>query len=643
MRIRTHILSWIFLSTVVPLTAVAFAAIYFIEREYYQRAHEEISTSLNNIAADLQRHLELQRQLASGVATSAAVQDYLDALQVTQFERVDSRYHIQWGRVNHYFEGFQTIVQGAYRMRILDTHGNTLVKVSDQRRSPPLFANFSSMYYVEPELDDRQFHKTLTHIVANEVSNLLLPRHQRDSDAAQVLALYDYVVPLRVKKKLIGAFSLTLFGEDLDRVMNYLPRLYNAKLFIVENNPDHPSRHGMILYDDERAVQFSQPREAPMRAQTVYGEDNFAQLITGPYGVFIDQQHEQNIFHVELFPYPNQLLSWEIGARVPTRQLEQPFVKARRIVLIVGGLAVLIGLFVAPFGAQRIAQPLHALSQHLLAFARGEHTQRAKTDSHVNEVRDLELAFNSMADSLDTAAAERDKAQQQMLQNAKLASIGQLAAGIGHELNNPLNNILSYAKLIERGLPDEAKELREDMLSLKGEAQRASQIIQGILNFARQVPPQFAAFQALAWLQDTLALVKQSAINAGVTLAYECVEDFEIYGDRGQLQQVLINLLINAIGASARHDQVLVRVQHDPVEVRISVVDQGSGIRPEFLSKVFDPFFTTKTEGGGSGLGLSISYGIIERHGGELVIYNNLDRGVTAVIRIPKEKTHASE
>ena len=201
MRIRTHILSWIFLSTVVPLTAVAFAAIYFIEREYYQRAHEEISTSLNNIAADLQRHLELQRQLANGIANSAAVQDFLDALQVTQYERVDSRYHIQWGRVNHYFEGFQTIIQGAYRMRLLDARGNSLVKVSDQRRSPPVYANFTSMYFVEPELNDRQFHQQLTHLVSNEVSTLLLPRPENATASSQVLALYDYVVPLRVKKK----------------------------------------------------------------------------------------------------------------------------------------------------------------------------------------------------------------------------------------------------------------------------------------------------------------------------------------------------------------------------------------------------------------------------------------------------------
>ena len=219
-----------------------------------------------------------------------------------------------------------------------------------------------------------------------------------------------------------------------------------------------------------------------------------------------------------------------------------------------------------------------------------------------------------------------------LLQSAKLASIGQMAAGIGHEINNPLNNILSYAKLIERQLGDSDARCKQDLKSLKEEAMRASEIIKGILNFARQVSPQYAPFDIRQWLHDTFMLVQQTAKNGGVSLSYDCQEDVVIEGDRGQLQQALINLLINAIQASARDSEVYVIVQVDAEEVAINVI----GVDPSDLDRIYDPFFTTKAEGVGSGLGLSISLGIIERHGGKLILSNNPGKGTTASMIIPR-------
>lgn len=619
---------------------MALAAIYFLEREYRATAYNEISTNLNTITADLKRHLEVQHNLALGLANANAVQEYLAALNMTRLERIDSRYNIAWGRVNHYFEGFQTIVQGIYRMRLLDAQGNTLVKVSEKRRSAPEYASFNGMYYVEPELNDPRFAKLLARLPAGEVSNVIIPHNQQQSETLALLPEYDYVVPLRVGKRLVGVFALTLFGEELDRVLRYASRLYNAEVFVVEFNPDRPQRHGLVLYDDQHAIQLSQERDPPRYATALYGTTVMAHLASAPYGIFTDTHTRRTIFYQELFPYDNQLVSWVVGMRIAATIVEQPFERARLIVLIVGGVAAFINLIVASIGIHRYVGPLYHLSQRLLAFARGEHSRRDNTQSSIKEIQDLELAFNTMADSLDRAAADRDKAQRMLVQNAKLASIGQLAAGIGHELNNPLNNILSYAKLIERSLPPQSDDLRNDVRSLRDEAQRASEIVQAILNFARQVPPRMVTFSALPWLQESVSLVRESARAVGVTLAYECSEDFEIYGDRSQLQQVLINLLLNAIQASSRYDQVLLKAQTDASEVRISVIDQGTGINKEIIDKVFDPFFTTKREGSGTGLGLSISHGIIERHGGELLITNNADQGVSVVLRLPREPRH---
>lgn len=640
MRIRTHIVSWLLLATIVPLTGVAFAAIYYIERDYEQRVREEINTSLNTIGTNLKRHMELQRELALGLANANVVQEFLPSMQAAEQGKFNSTYNIYHSRINHYFEGFQTIINGLYVMRLLDRQGNTYIKVSDTRRSAPIYESVNGLAYAEQELDDKPFAKLLKKLPNGEVSGLVLPHNQQQSEAMTTLSQYDYVAPLYLQQHFVGALTLTLFGEDIDRVMDQSPRLYEAQLFIMENNPDIHYRNGMVLYDDTHAIRMNQLRQEPQIAQTLYGQTVFNMLVGKPYGVFENKATSENVFFTEIFPYEGQLVSWVLGARVKSEYINQPFQSARWIVLGVASLALLLTLLLGSIGVQTLAKPVRELATQLLSYAHGAQAVRVKTDSGIDEIRDLEQAFNTMADSLDRTGAERDKAQHMMLQSAKLASIGQLAAGIGHEINNPLNNILSYAKLIERDVAQDAGHLQRDLTSLKDEAQRASSIIQGILNFARQVPPHYAPFAVLAWLQDTLNLVKQSAKTAGLTLAYECGEDFVIEGDRGQLQQVLVNLLLNAIQASKAHDQILVRALADDHEIHIAVIDQGQGIRAEIIDNVFDPFFTTKTEGEGSGLGLSIGLGIIERHAGALTIMNNLDKGVTATVILPRKIQH---
>ena len=224
-----------------------------------------------------------------------------------------------------------------------------------------------------------------------------------------------------------------------------------------------------------------------------------------------------------------------------------------------------------------------------------------------------------------------------MLENAKLASIGQMAAGIGHELNNPLNNILSYATLIERDLPKENKDLLNDIQGLRKEAKRAGTIVKGILNFARQVPPEYVDFDLHVWLKDTLLLAHAQAQKFNVTLKIYEHPDLPIYGDRNQLQQVLVNLLMNAIHASKQNDEIIVSAYTDNQQVFITVSDQGTGIENKNKDKIFDPFFTTKNIGEGSGLGLSISIGIMQYHNGNLTLANNNRGGVDATMQLPMQ------
>ena len=249
-----------------------------------------------------------------------------------------------------------------------------------------------------------------------------------------------------------------------------------------------------------------------------------------------------------------------------------------------------------------------------------------------------------MADTLLSAQSERDKAQKMALQNNKLASIGQMAAGIGHEINNPLNNILSYSTLISRNVAKNAADLdsksltglQNDIDALRNETLRASEIIKGILNFARQMPPQMSTFSLKEWLNKSITLVQQTAKSRHIEITLNCESDDVINGDQAQLQQVIINLLLNAIQASEDNATIIVNVDKNDDYLKITIHDQGSGIHEDDLNKIYDPFFTTNEEGDGTGLGLSISLGIIESHHGTLLIENNTEtKGATATLILP--------
>ena len=643
MRIRTQIFSWVFLVTIVPLTALALAATYYVEFLFQKDVQETVTRQLNTLSSELKRDLVSQVELAHGLVKSNAVQEFIPLLKDAERGEVGSEFNINRTRVNHYFEGFQTILQGQYVMRLMDKFGNSFIKVSQNRRSSPVYEGISGVMFAEQEVEGVEFYEQLQKLPREEVSMLTLPHNAQQSSLMEILPILDFVVPLYDEDELVGVLSMTRFGERVDTILNFAPRLYDAKIFLAENNPESENRHGLLLFDDKTEVHLAQVRNEYRYVSELVGVANSNSIMDVPYGSIPLEGKNQTLYYHELFPYPTRLTSWVIGIRIPDAAITEPFQQIRWVIWGIAIISLLISLFLGDIGVRLIARPIRELAQNLLAYARGEHLQRVSTDAQIDEIRDLETAFNTLADSLDQTSDERDKAQHMMLQSAKLASIGQMAAGIGHEINNPLNNILSYAKLLERNADDLTETQQNDLASLKEEAVRASDIIRGILNFARQVPPQYAPFEIAKWLQDTIKLVQQSAKTAGIKIAIDNGTGIVIEGDRGQLQQALINLLINAIQASERDTQVKVQTRKLDNDVMISVIDHGKGIAEESLDSIYDPFYTTKPEGEGSGLGLSISLGIIERHNGRLTLANNPEGGATATMVLPIKQAEAKD
>src|SRR5467141_2431214 len=234
--------------------------------------------------------------------------------------------------------------------------------------------------------------------------------------------------------------------------------------------------------------------------------------------------------------------------------------------------------------------------------------------------------------------------QSKLIHAEKMAAVGQLVSGVAHEVNNPLTAILGFADLlVER--PDVPESARRDLRVILQEAQRTKQIVQNLLSFARQMPPQRKPVELNSILRRTVQLRAYDFNSHGVEVVERLDESLPaVVGDSHQLQQVFLNILNNAYDAvreTARPARIEIRSASANPFVEISFRDNGMGIAdPE---RIFDPFFTTKDVGKGTGLGLSICYGIVREHGGEIVCHNNLDsEGATFVVRLPVAAETAS-
>ncbi|MGD9385131.1 MAG: hypothetical protein PVF28_01175, partial [Thioalkalispiraceae bacterium] len=284
MQIRTQIFSWVFLATIVPLTALALGATYYIEYEYQKDVEETFATNLETLGASLKRRLQLQVQLVSGLAKSNPVQQFIPLLSQADIGQVPPEFNTYRSRLNHYFEGFQTILQGQYVLRLMDKFGNSYIKVNQTKRSKPAYEGISGMYYVEQEVDGLAFNAALEKLPKNEVSMVTLPHNAQQSALMEILPLLDYIVPLHHDDQLLGAISLTRFGDQIDTILNHAPRLFEAKLFVVENNPDSPDRHGLVLFNDEGDVHLAQVRTEYQYLYMTDGDQAFEKMLDEPFG-----------------------------------------------------------------------------------------------------------------------------------------------------------------------------------------------------------------------------------------------------------------------------------------------------------------------------------------------------------------------
>lgn len=317
---------------------------------------------------------------------------------------------------------------------------------------------------------------------------------------------------------------------------------------------------------------------------------------------------------------------WQRQERVQIDRLFQ-----RAVYLFVASILIFLGLgiLVAFYLGRLLVRPLDQMQAAMEKIAHGDFTPIPEA-SRSEEFRSLFRAFNRMSQELE-------EHQEQLLQSRKIAAIGTLTSGIAHELNNPINNIILTAEALQedfRQLPqDEALAYIHDILA---QADRASEIVKGLLDFSRSERPEFEPLAVSGVIDETLKLVRNQVMLSGIQVEKDIPpEEPMIYGDRKSLQQVFLNLFINAIQAMPDGGTLQIEVHTEDGQLKINVEDTGAGIEPEHLPHIFDPFYTTKEVGRGTGLGLSVTYGIIEKHGGHIEAHSHKGEGTMFTIFLP--------
>jgi nitrogen-specific signal transduction histidine kinase len=251
---------------------------------------------------------------------------------------------------------------------------------------------------------------------------------------------------------------------------------------------------------------------------------------------------------------------------------------------------------------------------------------------------DMCLPF--LIEKLEHAYIELKDTQEQLHNAEKLASIGQLAAGVAHEINNPLGSIILYASMLKKQFRDTLNEKQnvDDLKLIVEEANRCKGIVSNLLNFARQGKLRLAKINVYDIIESIIKSMKINPVFSSVNYSIEgSAEDCFIEGDPDQLKQVLLNLIINASEALEQSSIKKVHVAVNKVQNNLEIIlsDTGCGISDENINQIFTPFFTTKKIGKGTGLGLAIAYGIVKMHRGDIKVKSAINRGTTFTIHLP--------
>ncbi|TET70552.1 MAG: HAMP domain-containing protein [Candidatus Aminicenantes bacterium] len=418
------------------------------------------------------------------------------------------------------------------------------------------------------------------------------------------------------------------------------------------------------IFQHDLRISTNVPNEKGERAigTRVSKEVNNAVLIEG--NPWIDRAFVVNLWYITAYE-PIININNKIIGILYVGMLEKPYLditnRVMRTFIIIASLCVVLLLVILYFSTTRIINPLQKMVVATQKISAGDLTHKVEVSSK-DEIGYLADSFNQMTADLEAAnekliewgktlekkVEERTKEltemQAHLIQSEKLASLGKLAAGVAHEINNPLGGILIYSHLLLEDI-DKNNPHYENLKKIVKETSRCKDIVKGLLEFARPKEPEMSLISINDIAEKSLSIMERQALFQNIKIKKTYTSDLpKIVADSAQLQQVFMNVIINAAEAMEGNGILALStsLSRDGTCIEVKFSDTGHGIMEEDKKRLFEPFFTTKEVGKGTGLGLAISYSIIQKHHGTIEVKSELGKGSTFTVKLPltEEREH---
>lgn len=352
-----------------------------------------------------------------------------------------------------------------------------------------------------------------------------------------------------------------------------------------------------------------------------------------------DEPHERDL-ETELREYGGKMVSFAHKFVAKEREsVHKTLSLARKIPFFFLAILIILIIIITWFLVRGILASLTRAMEYTKRIGEGDFTPIMPRRKYRDEFSQLAIAFNRMIHELD-------KRHRILVESHKLRAIGTLVAGVAHELNNPLNNTMLTAAMLEEDLEElsheEKMELIQDILK---ETERSQKIVRNLLDFARAKEYKKVPLSIKKIIDDSINLVMNKVKIAKVNLTKEVPEDLPpIHGDEQALAQVFINLILNAVDAMPQRGQITISATKSKSDgfVKVDVKDNGPGIPEHIQTRIFDPFFTTKAREKGTGLGLSVSQGIVRKLGGYIEVKSDVGVGTTFSVMLPTTEVPSS-
>ena len=631
MRIRHKFFIAIALITGIPLLLLLFVVIERAESEIKTSLESELHGTLNKMSGELELLLNDQRSIARGLSRVPAIKQFA----VVAKQNNDLTYRQTAEGMEQFFLNYQHAVPSIQALRFIDTQGRTLVKIKEGKAIPAKKIDGNDKRMFIADQSNRSFFQQAWKS-SNDVTMSDFELGQVSVDADFCPAMVRYTVKLKDEVDAIDGFLVVnMWGTQVDSTVKASIGGYSGNPYIVELNDKDPDRDGIYLYHHDNTVRFANQLKTDHRFSKTLSDQEWAYLKSEVSGS-IYQDSGRMLFFEKFMPDSQKHTQWALIIETDSDTVLAPINKLRWSIWFMLAFVLFVGLLIARWSATKLTNPVNELARIIKRYADGDEKVRYQGLGK-DEIGTAGRAFNYLTENLEQAERERDKAERAVRQSERLAAVGQMAAGIGHEINNPLMNIMSLAALLKKELKEKDEQMHNDITLLMKEGRRCARIVQGILNFARESTPTYQSINMKNLVEDTIELLQHRIDSENLAIEVEADPDVDIVGDPNLLQQVFVNVLLNAIQASPAGSTIALRLTDNGERVCVDVLDSGPGINDINLSQVLDPFFTTKPEGGGTGLGLSVSYGIVKDHGGDIRLENRSEGGVRVLICLPRE------